>query len=131
VPDDFLEMFYLLPLNCCLLPLNFHSLNELLKHLNAVPLLNISLLSFWEAQLRKSCRLIEQGVAIYVVFFILDVDLLHPMNNCRGTTIADWWTGFLELLSFSLLFVKEFAEFSLKLPPVDQIHHDHQSSQSC
>jgi hypothetical protein len=135
VLDNFLEMIYFLPLNGYLLPLNSyllplisyllhlncHSLNELLKHLDAVSLLNLSLISCSEAKLRKSCRLIEQGVAV-IVFFILDAERLSP-KHISGMTTDDWLSCFLEALSFKLLFVKEFCEFSLELPPVDQIHH--------
>jgi hypothetical protein len=73
-------MFYLLPLNC-------HSLNELLKHLDAVPLLNLTLLSSREAQFRKSRRLIEQGVAVKV-YFILYIERFPPID-ISGTTVAD------------------------------------------
>ena len=125
--NNFLELFYLLPLNRYLLPLKCHCLNELLEHLDAVPLLYISLVSCSETQLRNSCRLIEQGVANNV-FFILDVEVF-PLINISSMATANWFTRILELLSVRLLFLHELGYFSLELPPVDQIHHYHQSSQ--
>jgi hypothetical protein len=132
-----LDMGYLLPQNsnCLIKFLNFltligHCLDEFLKHLDAVPLLNISLLRCREESLRiKTVRLIEQGVADNDIL-ILDTDNLSPMN-IFVTTDANWMTaGFLETLRFLLLFLKEFVKFSLELPPVDQIHNYYQSSQS-
>jgi hypothetical protein len=137
VPVNCLDMGYLLPqnLNCLIKFLNFltligHCLNEFLKHLDAVPLLNISLLRCREESLRiKTVRLIEQGVADNDIL-ILDTDNLFPMN-IFVTTDANWITaGFLETLRFWLLLLKEFVQFSLELPPVDQIHNYNQSSQS-
>ena len=119
-------MGYLLPQNsnCLIKFLNFltligHCLDEFLKHLDAVPLLNISLLRCREESLRiKNVRLIEQGVADNDIL-ILDTDNLSPMN-IFVTTDANWMTaGFLETLRFWLLFLKEFVKFSLELPPVD------------
>ena len=137
MPVNCLDMGYLLPqnLNCLIKFLNFltligHCLNEFLKHLDAVPLLNIYLLRCREESLRiKTVRLIEQGVADNDIL-ILDTDNLSPMN-IFVTTDANWITaGFLETLRFWLLLLKEFVQFSLELPPVDQIHNYNQSSQS-
>ena len=78
---NFLEIFYLLTLNC-------HSLNELFKHLNAVSFLYISLISCEEALLRRNnSRFNEQGVADNV-FFVLDVERL-PLIHVSGKTAAD------------------------------------------
>jgi hypothetical protein len=109
-----------------LLPLNGHCLNEFLKHLDAVSLLNLTLVSFKEAQLREICRRIEQGIA-FNVFFILDVQRFPPIS-ISDTTFAGLSTGVLESLLFWLLFVKKFSELSLELSLIDPIHHCHQKS---
>jgi hypothetical protein len=125
VPVNCLDMVYLLPqnLNCLIKSLNFltlicHCLNDFLKHLDAVPLLNISLLRYRQSLRRKTVRLIEQGVAD-IDILILDAENLSPIN-IFVTTGAKWITaGLLEPLSPWLLFLKEFVKFSLELPPVD------------
>ena len=79
------EFLKLLPLNGKLFPLNGRCLNEFLKHLDAVSLLNLTLLSCWEGQLREICRRIEQGIA-FNVFFILDVERFPPISISDTTS---------------------------------------------
>jgi hypothetical protein len=109
-----------------LLQLN-HRLNQIFEHLDAVPLPNLCMISYrplW----REICRVIEQGIADVDHLFILDVYRL-PLVDIFGMMIFVWsTTGILERLSLSLLFVQEFGDFPLELPPVDHIHHDHQAS---
>jgi hypothetical protein len=144
LPQNMHTLLGLLPLNCHslleflkllslnghslneflrLLSLNGHCLNDFLKHLDAVSLLNLTLLSCWEGQLREICRRIEQGIA-FNVFFILDVERFPPIN-ISDTTFVDFSTGVMQSFSFWVLFVKEFCEFSLELPLIDPIHHCH------
>jgi len=130
LPQNMHSLLRLFPLNnhsllefLNLLPLIGHCLNEFLKHLDTVSLLNLTLVSFKEAQLRNICRGIEQGIA-FNVFFILDIQRFSPIS-ISDTTFADLSTRDLESLNFWLLFVKEFSEFSLELPPIDPMHHGH------
>jgi hypothetical protein len=130
LPQNIDSLLRLLPLNCHslkkflkLLLLNGHCLNEFLKHLDAVSLLDVTLLSCREAKLREICRLIEHGAA-FSVFFILDVERFLPIN-ISDTTFADLITGVLESLNFWILFLNEFREFSLELPLIDPTHHGH------
>ena len=105
-----------------------HRLNQIFEHLDAIPLPNLSMISYrplW----REICRVIEQGITDVDHLFVLDVDCL-PLVDIFGMMIFDWsTTGLLEGLSLSLLFVQEFRDFPLELPPVDHVHHDHQASE--